>query len=95
MNTHLLIVQLISVIFFNSHNFSYFLRQSDFSIPSYNTVHVAYGKHSLRYLGTRLWGKLSPDIRSTKTLNAFKKKIGKLDISSLADDGCEGCSLCT
>ena len=31
-----------------------FLRQSDSSIPSYNTV--AYGKHSLRYLGPRLWG---------------------------------------
>ena len=34
---------------FNNHYSSYFLRQSDFSIPSYNTV--TYGKHSLRYLG--------------------------------------------
>ena len=42
---------------FNDQDSSYFLRQSDFSIPSYNTV--TYGKHSLCYLGPRLWGKLS------------------------------------
>jgi len=77
---------------FNDHTSSYFLRQSDFSIPSYNTV--TYGKHSLRYLRPRLWEKLSPD-RSTKTLNTFKNKIHKCDISSLVDDGCKGCSLCS
>ena len=55
---------------FNNHNSSYFLRQSDFSISSYNTV--TYGKHSLRYLGPRLWGKLSADVRRTKTLDALK-----------------------
>ena len=27
---------------FNNHNSSYFLRQSDFSIPSYNTVKAAF-----------------------------------------------------
>ena len=54
---------------FNDHNSS-FLRQSDFSIPSYNTV--TYGKYSLRYLGPRLWGKLSPDVRSAKNLNTLK-----------------------
>ena len=58
---------------FNDHNSSYFLRQSDFSIPSYNTV--TYGKHSLCYLGPRLWGKLSLEVRSAKTLNLFKNKI--------------------
>ena len=29
----------------NNHNSSYFLRQSDFSLPSYNTV--THGKHYL------------------------------------------------
>ena len=78
---------------FNDHNSSYFLRQSDFSIPSYNTV--TYGKHSLRYLGPRLWGKLiSSDVRSAKNLNTFKNKIRKCDVSSLVNDGCKGCSLC-
>ena len=36
----------------------YFLRQSDFSTPSYDTV--TYGKHSLRYLGPKLCGKIIP-----------------------------------
>ena len=76
-------------MFFNDHNSSYFLRQSYLSIPCYNTV--TYGKHSLRYLGPRLWGKLSPDVRSAKNLNTFKNKIRKCDV----DDGCKGCSLCS
>ena len=75
------------------HNSSYFLRQSDFSTPSFNTV--TYGKHSLRYLGPKLWGKLSPDVRSAKTLNIFRKQIRKYDISLLIDNGCKGCSLCS
>ena len=78
---------------FNNHNSSYFLRQSDFSTPSFNTV--TYGKHSLRYLGPKLWGKLSPNVRSAETLNIFRKRIRKYDISLLIDDGCKGCSLCS
>ena len=80
-----------SFVIFNDHNSSYFLRQSDFSIPSYNTV--TYGKHSLRYLGPRLWGELSSGVRSAKNLNTFKNKIRKCDVSSLVNDGCKGCSL--
>ena len=34
----------------------------------------------MRYLGTRLCGKLSPDVRSAKILNTFKNKIRKFDI---------------
>ena len=41
------------------------LRQPDFSTPSYNTV--TYGKYTLRYVGPKLWGKSSPDVRSAKT----------------------------
>ena len=37
---------------FKNHNSSYFLRQSDFSVPRYNTV--TYGKHSFSYLGPKL-----------------------------------------
>ena len=71
--------RLIFVIFFNDHNSSYFLRQSDFSIPSYNTVTCE--KHSLCYLGPRLWGKLSIEVGSAKTLNLFENKIRTYDIS--------------
>ena len=37
----------------DAHGSSYSLRQTDLSIPRYDTV--AYGQHSLRYLGPKLW----------------------------------------
>ena len=63
---------------FNNHTFCYILRQSDFSIPRYNTV--TYGKHSLCYLGPKPGGKLSTSDRSAKTLNAFKKQLCPINI---------------
>ena len=78
---------------FNNHNSSYSLRHSDFSIPWHNTV--TYGKHSLRSLGPRLWRTLTPDLTSAKTLNIFKSRIRKNDISSMIDGGCKRWPLCT
>ena len=72
---------------------NYNLRQADFSIPRYETV--TYGKHSIRYLGPRLWTKLPKSIRDVTTLMSFKSKIRQLNISELLDDGCAGCSLCS
>ena len=46
---------------FKKPNSTYNLRQADFSIPRYETV--TYGKHSIRYLGPRLWTKLPKSIR--------------------------------
>lgn len=77
---------------FKQHNSSYNLRQSDFSIPRYNTV--TYGKHSLRYLGPKLWTRLSNEDRTIESLAAFKHEIRKRDISIMLDDGCQGCTLC-
>ncbi|XP_048586210.1 uncharacterized protein LOC125568304 [Nematostella vectensis] len=77
---------------FNRYSANYNLRQADFSLPRYNTT--AYGKHSLRYLGPKLWGKLSVTIRSSPSLNTFKRKIREIDISLLIDDGTKCCSLC-
>ena len=77
---------------FNKHISAYNLRQSDFSSPSYNTV--TYGKHSLRYVGPKLWGKLSMADRSAKILQAFTNYICKRDITRLMDTGCKGCILC-
>ena len=82
----------ISNIFY-TRSTSYSLRQTDFSIPRFNTV--TYGQHSLRYLGPKLWEKLPKDIRSAKTLNNFKIAIRKFDVSSLSDDGCMRCSCCS
>jgi len=68
---------------FNEHISAYNLRQSDFSTPRYNTV--TYGKHSLRYVGPKLWGKLSMADRSAKTLPAFTNYIRKRDITRLME----------
>ena len=53
----------------------YVLSVSDFSTPRYNTV--TYGRHSLRYLGPKLWGKLPTADRLAKTLKAFVDRIRK------------------
>ncbi|XP_066019629.1 uncharacterized protein [Pocillopora verrucosa] len=78
---------------FKEPNSNYNLRQADFSIPRYETV--TYGKHSIRYLGPRLWTKLPKSIRDVTTLTSFKSKIRQLNITELLDDGCAGCSLCS
>ena len=54
---------------FQIHNSSYNLRQSDFSVPRYNTV--TYGKHSLRYFGPTLWSNLTTADRSVTSLPSF------------------------
>ena len=78
---------------FKEPSSNYNLRQADFSIPRYETV--TYGKHSIRYLGPRLWTKLPKSIRDVTTLMSFKSKTRQLNISELLDDGCAGCSLCS
>ena len=78
---------------FKEPNSNYNLRQADFSIPRYETV--TYGKHSIRYLGPRLWTKLPKSIRDVTTLMSFKGKIRQLNISELLEDGCAGCGLCS
>ena len=84
---------IINYYIFKEPNSNYNLRQADFSIPRYETV--TYGKHSIRYLGPRLWTKLPKSIRDVTTLTSFKSKIRQLNISELLDDGCAGCSLCS
>ena len=48
------------------------------SCRGYETV--TYGKHSIRYLGPRLWTKLPKSIRDVTTLMSFKSKIRQLNI---------------
>ena len=45
--------------------------RSDFPFPGYNTV--KYGKHSIRYLGPQIWGKISHELRSKTILQAFRR----------------------
>ena len=51
------------------------MRNADISIPRFNTV--TYGKHSLRYLGAKLWSKLDAGVKSSVTLEIFKSKIAE------------------
>ena len=66
-------------------NRTYNLRNSDFSLPRYNTV--TYGKHSIGFLGPSLWAKLTNKERNIETLSSFKNMIRKKDISAVV----EGC----
>ena len=65
-------------------NSQYHLRNSDFAIPRFRTV--AYGKHSLTYLGPVIWSKLDKSIRSSKSLvTIMKKRIKTVNLTSLLD----------
>ena len=67
------------------------LRQKDFDQPSLNKI--THGKHSIRYLGPRLWSKIPSKDRSAASLKQFKTRIRNLDLSNILD-GCSGCYLC-
>ena len=69
----------------------YNIRNADFNIPRFRTTH--YGKHSLRFFGPLLWGKLSPADRERSSLNIFKQSINKQDLTLLIDE-CKNCNIC-
>ena len=64
----------------------YNLRNSDFIIPRFRTV--AYGKHSLSYLGPVLWSKLETSIRLSDSMEIFKKRIEQVNFNSPVDIEC-------
>ena len=76
---------------FKTSNHSYSLRQTDSYLPNFNTV--TYGKHSLRYLGPKLWSKLASSERSSASLYNLKVQIRKRDLSNILE-GCNSCHLC-
>ena len=59
------------------------LEIADFTISRLRTV--AYGKHSLTYLGPVIWSKLDRSIRSSESLDIFKKHIKLVNLTSLLD----------
>ena len=73
-----------------NNNLKQFRRSSEIIYSRYNTVPyldiTTYGRHSLRYLGPKLWEKLPTAERSTKTLIAFTNRIRKCDITNLRAD---------
>ena len=71
----------------------YNLRNSDFRLPRFNTI--AYGKHSIRFLGPALWAKLTKEERKITSLSAFKTMIRKKDILAVLEGCGKDCYLCT
>ena len=72
---------------FLTNSCTYNLQQKDFYQPSFNTV--THGKHSIRYLGKRLWSKIPSKDRSSASLKQFKTRTHSLDLSNILD-GCSG-----
>ena len=70
------------------------LRNNDFAIPRFNTVF--FGKHSLRYMGPKVWSYVPSKVKKASTLSCFKyNMIRKVDLSMLlGDNNCSNCSLC-
>ena len=70
----------------------YSLRNSDFNIPTFNTIN--YGKHSIRYQGPYIWSKLDNKLKGCPNIKSFKKIIRKKDLASLLNNNNSCCSLC-
>lgn len=72
----------------------YNLRKREFVQPRFSSV--TYGKHSLRYLGPKLWNDLTPRLRNLPSLKQFKNVIRDRDLTALAANvsDCRGCNLC-
>ena len=78
---------------FEQPSIKYKLRNHDFTIPRFNTV--SFGKHSLRYMGPKVWSSVPSNVKKASTLSSFKYNIRKVDLSMLLDDNnCSNCSLC-
>ena len=54
---------------FTTNPSRYALRNSDFTIPRFNTI--TQGKHSISYLGPTMWAKPSENLKKSETLNIF------------------------
>ena len=76
---------------FNTTPKQYNLRNADFNIPRFRTVH--YGKHSLRYFGPHLWNKLDKTDREKPNLKSFQDSIMSKNLSHLIDN-CKNCDIC-
>ena len=81
-----------SLNYFFYFSFLLYNLRSDFPVPRYKTV--KYGKHSIRYLGPHIWGKISQELRSKTSLQAFRKGVRALNAPGLLDGTC-GCCACS
>ena len=71
---------------FSLKSSTYNLRGADFHIPRFNTV---------IYIGLLLWNRLSTNIKTSPSLQSFKKQICLTNLSSKLEYDCENCVLCS
>ena len=71
----------------------YNFRGADFHLPRFHSV--TYGKHSLRYLGPKLWNSLPSNLRNLPSLQSFKRHIRLVNLSLKLKSDCENCVLCS
>ena len=76
---------------FKQKSTSYSLRNSDFDIPTFNTIN--YGKHSLRYQGPYIWSKLDIKLKGSLNIESLRKEIRKKDLTTLLNNNNSCCSL--
>ena len=78
---------------FKQKSISYSPRNSDFDIPTFNTINC--GKHSLRYQVSHIRSKLDNKLKGSSNIESqFKKNIRKKDLTSLLNNNNSCCNLC-
>ena len=66
---------------FQNSDTTYNLRSNDYAIPRFNTV--TFDKHSLTYMGPKVWAIIPKNIRELTTIAAFKRHIRSIDLNSI------------
>ena len=74
---------------FKQKSTSYSLRNSDFDIPTFNTIN--YGKHSLRYQGPHL---VDHKVKDSLNIEFFKKNIRKKRPNVTLKNNNSCCNIC-
>ena len=70
---------------FRNHETQYDMRDNHkLEIPQYNTVQ--YGKNSIRYFGAKLWNNIPVKLKTSVSLNTFKKGITKWLLTAKIQD---------
>ena len=70
---------IVNELFKKKKNTSYSLRNSDFDIPTFNTID--YEKHPLRYEGPHMWSKLDNKLKGSWNIESFKKEHQEKDLT--------------
>ena len=69
---------------FSVKSSKYHLRNMDFHLLRFNSVHN--GKHSMRYFGPYTWSRLETKIKDKSTLQSFSSSIQHINLVDLISD---------